>query len=196
MYARAIGRAKKLFDIANSFGHNFTLLDLGGGFLGDQNNSLIQCSEIINKALDAHFPGNDVHIIAEPGRYFVNTASTLMTRIHSKRQIIIDEVVAKNMYYINDGVCGSLSCVVSEHSQLVPKIRPTIAVDTPLVVSTIWGPTTYPGDKVVDRAMLPDLPIGELIAFEELGAYSTSLETDLNGILKTKSRYFIEKSIL
>lgn len=198
-YARGIRESRKLFDIAKNFGHNFNLLDLGGGFLGDKNNSLIECADIINTALDTHFSGTDVRIIAEPGRYFVTTANTLMTSIHSKRQIITkDGVVTRNMYFINDGIYGNLSCVFNENTVLVPKLMPTTDSmhSHQLISSTIWGPTIDPVDKVVESVMLPDLQLDDLIAFEGVGAYSTTIATEFNGLPMAKSRYFLERSVM
>lgn len=197
-YGKAIYQAKKVFKVAEDFGYNFTLLDLGGGFLGDKENSLIECASIINTALDTHFPDNNVQIIAEPGRYFVSTSSTVMTKIHSKRQIrSSDGVVVKNIYYINDGIYGTLSAVFKENRLLVPILLPTSKVTKqPMVASTIWGPTTDNHDKVVDTVMLPDLQIDDVIAFDGVGSYSTTMLTGFNGQTMAKCRYFIERSTL
>lgn len=195
-FAKGIRQAKTLFDFAKSIGMNFTLLDLGGGFMGDKANSLIQCSQIINAALDKHFPGNDVTVIAEPGRYFVTTSSILMASIHSKRQIISNNVVEKNMYFINDGTYGSLSSVVNEARIFVPCIKPSHMLNGPLFCSSIWGPTSSSLDKVVDTVMLPDLQINDIFGFDEVGAYSNTLATEFNGYSHAKTRYFIERSIM
>lgn len=39
-YAKAINAAKKLFDFAEKIGFQFKLLDIGGGFPGDNNTSI------------------------------------------------------------------------------------------------------------------------------------------------------------
>lgn len=196
MYARAIHKARIIFDFARDLGYNFTLLDLGGGFLGDKANSLIQCAEIINTALDTHFPTNEVRIISEPGRYFVSTSNIVMTKIHSKRELRTDGVVSKNMYHINDGIYGTLSCVFNEARLLVPILLPANAAKRPLISSMIWGPTTGPLDKVVDSVMLPDLAIDDLIAFDGCGGYSMTIVTAFSGQPKAKTRYFIERSFM
>lgn len=79
-----------------------------------------QIAEVVNMALDDFFPTaslGDVQIIAEPGRFYVASAYTLATLIHSKRN---------TMYYINDGVYGSFNCVLFDHAVVKP---------VPLVVS-------------------------------------------------------------
>lgn len=45
VYAKAIYTAKKLFDYAETLGYYFSLLDIGGGFPGDKNTSIVEvCS--------------------------------------------------------------------------------------------------------------------------------------------------------
>jgi len=62
-------------------------------------------------------------VIAEPGRFYVASAFTLATSIHSKRSIRGDEnsnVTTHNMYYINDGVYGSFNCLLYDHQHVTP----------------------------------------------------------------------------
>lgn len=65
-----------------------------------------------------------VHVIAEPGRFYVASAFTLATSIHSKRSVRGDEnspnTVTHNMYYINDGVYGSFNCLLYDHQHVIP----------------------------------------------------------------------------
>lgn len=45
IYAKAIYSAKKLFDYAETLSYNFSLLDIGGGFPGNKNSSIVEvCS--------------------------------------------------------------------------------------------------------------------------------------------------------
>lgn len=63
-------------------------------------------------------------MIAEPGRFYVASAFTLATNIHSKRSVRTDEnsptTVTHNMYYINDGVYGSFNCLLYDHQHVTP----------------------------------------------------------------------------
>lgn len=109
-YYKAIKISKMLFGLASNVGFDFSLLDIGGGFPGDKGKSIDAVSTIVNQALDEFFPAeNGVKIIAEPGRYYVASAYTLITNIHSKK-VKIDATGKTNfMYYINDGVYGSFN---------------------------------------------------------------------------------------
>lgn len=89
------------------------------------NSFWLQLSKIINSALDQHFPEcaneeDNVKIIAEPGRYYVSSAYTLLTRIHSKREIRQNNEITTRMYFINDGVYGSFNCNIYDHKVVVP----------------------------------------------------------------------------
>lgn len=46
VYAKAIEKARKLFDFAKSVGYHFTLVDIGGGFPGDNDTSIKEVYEL------------------------------------------------------------------------------------------------------------------------------------------------------
>lgn len=70
------------------------------------------------------FAADDVQIIAEPGRFYVASAFTLATSIHSKRSVRSasnsPNDITCNMYYINDGVYGSFNCLLYDHQHVTP----------------------------------------------------------------------------
>lgn len=147
IYKTAIKEAKKLFDYAKMIGYNFHVLDIGGGFPGDNNTTLNEVACIINKAIDKYFPvSDDVTIIAEPGRFYVSSAYTLICKIHSKRQINKNGTI-ENMYYINDGVYGSFNCNLYDHRIVVPRVL-NIIENSEYFNSSIWGPTCDALDQV------------------------------------------------
>ncbi|XP_044038032.1 ornithine decarboxylase-like isoform X2 [Siniperca chuatsi] len=92
-FQQAIADARHVFDIANLLGFQMSLLDIGGGFSGreDFQVKFEELSEVINGALDEFFPPDSgVQIIAEPGRYFVESAFTLAANVIAKRVVIDD----------------------------------------------------------------------------------------------------------
>ncbi|XP_028430899.1 ornithine decarboxylase-like, partial [Perca flavescens] len=137
-FKQAIADARHVFDIANLLGVQMRLLDIGGGFsaIGDFQEKFEEFSEVINGALDEFFPPDSgVQIIAEPGRYYVESAFTLAANVIGKR-IVSDDVDEHSdgeenspgrmmMYYLNDGVFGSLSCIVHDpaHSNYEPYLH-------------------------------------------------------------------------
>lgn len=71
-------------------------------------------SEIINRAARTYFPDEKVKIIAEPGRYFVETSFTVISKIHAKREgRLPDGTLVNKQYYLNDGAFGSFLYVTA-----------------------------------------------------------------------------------
>lgn len=62
---------------------------------------------MINAALDLYFPSvESVTVIAEPGRYYVASAITLASRVHSKRDVYSNGKLSNSMYFLLDGIYG------------------------------------------------------------------------------------------
>jgi ornithine decarboxylase len=71
VYCQAIKISRELFDHAGKIGFDFNILDIGGGFPGDNWNRITEFSGMINRALNQHFPLEEfptLEILSEPGR--------------------------------------------------------------------------------------------------------------------------------
>lgn len=143
IYYKAIGICKDLFDQAESIGFNMSLLDIGGGFPGDADKNIDEVSFIVNEALETYFPEKHVKVIAEPGRYYVSSAFTLVTNVHSKKNIYnpTSNKLDQTMLYVNDGVYSSFNCLLYDHQIVKPKLLQYYSEDERKVMSTIFGPT-------------------------------------------------------
>lgn len=183
VFQRAIRHARALFNLAIDLGFKPYLLDLGGGYPGVKGTSIDKIAEVINEALEECFPTEDVQIIAEPGRFYVASAFTLATCIHSKRSVRNDptspNTVTHAMYYINDGVYGSFNCLLYDHQQVTP--LPLKNGCGKMIQSSIWGPTCDGLDQVVENVLLHDMDLGEWIIFENMGAYTLPVASAFNG---------------
>lgn len=89
----AIRLARRVFDAAQEAGYKMTLLDIGGGYPGvdDDGMTFEETIDGVAQILDDLFPA-DVTVIAEPGRYFCTAAYTLAVTIISRR----DRFVCRN----------------------------------------------------------------------------------------------------
>uniref|UniRef100_A0A672HSL2 ornithine decarboxylase n=1 Tax=Salarias fasciatus TaxID=181472 RepID=A0A672HSL2_SALFA len=181
-FKQAIADSRHVFDIAMS------LLDIGGGFSGtDDSVSFDEFSEVINEALDELFPPDSgVRIIAEPGRYCVESAFTLAVNVIAKRAAVNETdgssgkyllLTSRMEYYINDGVYGSLNCILNFPENM--KIEPHL--HRPRLKSLLWGPTCDCVDKVLDSVWIPELRVGDWLLLDNSGAYTSSLCSDFNG---------------
>ena len=86
-FSKAISAARRVFDAAEELGLQLEILDIGGGFPGQERSevSLGEISASIKSSLAEHFSetkyGRSLRLIAEPGRYFASAAYTLVTNI-------------------------------------------------------------------------------------------------------------------
>ncbi|XP_066249269.1 ornithine decarboxylase 1-like [Euwallacea similis] len=194
-YGRAIRAARAVFDHSNTLGFKFSLLDIGGGYPGGSGSSLEELADIIKTALKSHFSDLSVRVMAEPGSYYVASAYTVATCIHSIRNVVDDDNVEQHrMYYVNDGVFGSFNCVVTVHDTVYPQPLKEY-LDGTMLSSSVWGPTCDGLDKIVDNALLPDMQIGDWILFGNMGAYSLPLVTTFNGYLIPKVYYVMNQEL-
>jgi ornithine decarboxylase len=93
-YYAAVASARTIFNIASLEGFHFNLLDIGGGFPGQPNAKLPfeEICNVLRPALDMYFPENmNVRIIAEPGRFFVASAFTLVLNVIARRAITSED---------------------------------------------------------------------------------------------------------
>ncbi|EEB05051.1 ornithine decarboxylase Spe1 [Schizosaccharomyces japonicus yFS275] len=186
----AICRSRVVFDQGERYGFHFNTLDIGGGFMSD---SFEQTAAILREQLDTHFPAN-VRIIAEPGRFFVATAFTLAVNVVAKRRIPEENKV---MYYVNDGVYGSLNCILFDHQHPVARVLKHAGrmcynqyVGTGDHVCSIWGPTCDSLDVIASDARLPfELEVGDWIYFDDAGAYTVAAASSFNGFQTSKVEY-------
>merc|ERR1712127_72995 len=87
------------------------------------------------------------------------------------------------MYYINDGVYASFNCLFYDHSIVEPIMLGDKAKNKKnLYKSSIWGPTCDGLDLINQECHIPELDIGEFLAYKDMGAYTISGAVAFNGI--------------
>ncbi len=156
-------------------GKKMRILDIGGGFPVRYTSDVkpfAQAAKKINSEIKRLFNG-DVDPIAEPGRFIVATACTLVTKIIGKS--VRD---GKTCYYLDDGVYHTFSGQVYDHQHY-----PLHAFkEGELKVCATFGPTCDAFDTISLADELPeDLQIDDLLYAENIGAYTLASATDFNG---------------
>ncbi|KAF1330705.1 Ornithine decarboxylase, partial [Globisporangium splendens] len=203
-FSDAIQRAKTVFDMAEPFGFHFDLLNVGGGFAGDDLGpvTIQDAATAVNSALDEYFPeSSGVRVISEPGRYFVSACATLNLNVigrktdptltaRAKAEHEAHEHVPRYMYFVNDGVHGSFSApYLFKLYDPIPIVMSGKAVESsadnanPVVPSSVWGPTCDGKDFITKETQLPVLEIGDWITFPHMGAYGFATGGTFNGFL-------------
>jgi len=178
-YVQALNIAAAVMDEAKSHGHEIKILDIGGGFpvpYETQVDIFPQLASKISAEIDRHF-APDIEILAEPGRFLVATAATVVARIIGKA--VRD---GKQCYYINDGVYHTFSGILFDHCQYSVNAFKRGATE----LCTVFGQTCDGMDMVTQSAELPKLDIDDLVYSEDIGAYSNASSTWFNGFPPAK----------
>lgn len=179
-YVLALNLMAEIFQEAWDRGHpQMKILDIGGGFPVPHDNQVQpfdQLAELLNTELDRLFP-RGLEIVAEPGRFLVATAGTLVATVIGKA--IRD---GKQCYYIDDGVYHTFSGIIFDHISYEIKAF----TEGPTQISAVFGPTCDALDTVSLAAALPDLELGDLVYSENIGAYSHASSTYFNGFPPAK----------
>jgi len=186
-YIDALDRAKSIFDTAESLGIKLSVLDIGGGFPGDDDDEVFfgfeQVALAISKKIDETF-SKDIRIIAEPGRYFVAACCTLVTKVYAIREQLETEDNPQSemnyFYYINEGVYGSFNNLIYDHAQVTPFFLKD-TTDLPLYRSTVFGPSCDGLDTLLKNYPLPKLNTDEYIYWRNMGAYTICASASFNG---------------
>ena len=173
-YVQALNIAAAVMQEAKTRGHQIKILDIGGGFPVRYDRHVKPFSllaKMINAEIKRLFPG-DIQILAEPGRFFVATAATLVARIIGRA--VRD---GKTCYFIDDSVYHTFSGIIFDHCQYhVAAFRKGKGE-----ICAVFGQTCDGLDCISQAETLPALDIDDLVYSENIGAYSNASSTWFNG---------------
>ncbi len=178
-YIQALQLSASILKEAESRGHKINILDIGGGFPVKYNSKVKSFKTLarkLNTEIDRLFP-KTMEILAEPGRFMVANAATLVTKIIGKA--VRD---GKTCYYLDDGVYHTFSGIVFDHCQYPLKSFK----EGELKVCAAFGPTCDAFDTISVAEDLPELEIGDYLYAENIGAYSIASSTYFNGFPPAK----------
>lgn len=193
-YYKAIKLAKDVFIIGTKHGFTMNILDIGGGFPGKHGETNAALFEnicvTVNKGITDFFNDvPDLKVMAEPGRYFVQSSHTLVVNVIGKNIRLNPETKAQEfLYYMNDGVYGSFNCIFFDHQR--PEILPyNESHEDKKYKSIIFGRTCDSIDVICDEIQLPQLEIDDYCFVPNFGAYTVAASTTFNGFPSIKSYY-------
>lgn len=184
-FASSIFKEAKLRKYAIGFmdktGKRKKVLDIGGGFpvkyTADVKSFNILARKL-NSEIKRLFSKDNVQVIAEPGRFMVATACTLVVKIIGKA--VRD---GKTCYYLNDGVYHTFSGQVFDHQHY--PLHAFKEGENKLCAT--FGPTCDAFDTISLADELPEnLEIHDLLYAENIGAYTMASATYFNGFPPAK----------
>lgn len=173
-YVQALSTSASIIEEAKARGYEMKLLDIGGGFPVRYDRHVRpfrELARILNAELNRIFP-KTMEILAEPGRFMVGTAATVVAEVIGK-----SERDGKRCYYINDGIYHTFSGILFDHCQYPVKAFKK----GPKRISAVFGPTCDALDTISQAEALPELKLGDLVYSENIGAYSHASSTYFNG---------------
>lgn len=166
LYYEALCDCKTSTIIATSLGIQIDIIDIGGGF---NKSNFIACAQEIKRGMQLF---REKKFISEVGRFLVEQTHTLFLHVICKK------INNKRIYYLDDGVYGSLNCKIFDHAKPILK---TFKDHTQLFDSTLFGPTCDSFDLIEENILLPELEVGDILYIENFGAYTSASASSFNG---------------
>lgn len=179
-YVEALHLTAEIYAEVQSRGYTkMNLVDIGGGFPAPYDETVRPFKElarVINSELNRLFPKH-IEILAEPGRFFVATAGTAVSKIIGKS---VRE--GKPSYYLDDGVYHTYSGQIFDHCKYPVKAFKRGKTR----LSAVFGPTCDAFDVISMAEDLPELNRDDLVYSEMIGAYTYASATTFNGFSPAK----------
>jgi len=208
MFQKAINNALYVFKLAYSFGYKLNILDIGGGFPGNDSIAKIKFADLANEikssvlndfgydiqtgkmVRETEFISPDLKIIAEPGRFFSTNSHTLVCNIIGiKKELNPETKKTIFKYTINEGVYGSFNCILFDGAK--PTILPYNERDeAEQYESIVFGPTCDSVDIITKDTILPEMSVGDWLFVENFGAYTRASTTTFNGFKPGQVYYY------
>jgi ornithine decarboxylase len=175
-----IGGDMNRFSATPAVFQSTTTMDNGNekGEGDDHADSTRAIADVVVPLLDKWFPPEEITVISEPGRYFVEAAFILASRIYK-----VDETFADHRHYtIGHGVQGVFKDVLLCGESFLPiplAMNKSTNNDNEdgktTIASTVYGPSGDALDIVCANCQLPCLQVGDWLLFDRMGAYTLSI---------------------
>lgn len=180
-WVNAIKACGDVWRAAEERGHNLYFLDIGGGYpAGHYHTPSIPTIEEIGlavmDAVEMYIPKTpNFELILEPGRGMVGENGRLLASVMGKAQR-----GDQTWLYLDVGVFNGLM----ETYEGFPPVVSVVAADAdsrPMRTYTLAGPSCDSCDVIARNIELPELKIGDKLAFYDTGAYTNEYAAAFNG---------------
>jgi len=197
-------RAREMFTEADKLGIKLSLLDIGGGFPGDNDGptTFEEIASAIAPVIDTLFP-EDLQVIAEPGRFFCAATTTVALQVYAKRDYIVRRIdpetnemseIKETQYYCPDGVYGNFNNIMYDHATPICRPLREPPIDAVLYNSTFFGPTCDSIDVIAKNISFPAIELGDWVYFTNMGAYTIAAGSCFNGFARPPIFYRVVHS--
>ncbi len=175
-FGAALARVVDLVKQLRKDGLNIRYVDAGGGLgieYGTGNfDPAAKVHEYAN-ALKKAMGGLDIHLLLEPGRFFVAQAGALLSRV------LYTKVNGSKTFVITDAAMNDLirPALYQAHHEIWPVTR---SASKKTLVADVVGPVCESGDFFARDRELPTVKSGDLVALLDAGAYGMTQASNYN----------------
>jgi ornithine decarboxylase len=180
-WTNAIRAAGEVMRKAAERGHDLYFLDLGGGYpAGHYHDASIPTVEAIGaavtQAIQDYIPAiPNLMVILEPGRGLVGESGRLLTTVVGKAKRGND-----TWLYLDAGVFNGLMETYEGFPPVVSLVAESLE-GRPMTRYTLAGPSCDSCDVIARNVELPEIVIGDRLAFYDAGAYTNEYAVAFNG---------------
>ncbi len=193
-WTEALTATRQVFDAATKAGLNLATVDIGGGFPVRYDNEAVDLERTCG-VITANFHrlfGQDIELVAEPGRAIVGDAMILVTKVISESRRRGPDGQEHDWLYFDDGTYGSFLEVLLYQAHYPLRTN----TDGPMNDYVLAGPTCDsidvfsrdPQGRVTTRP-LPEMHLDDLLIAGSMGAYTYAEATNFNGFEPPKFFY-------
>lgn len=197
IFQNALLMTRRLFDFASELGIEMRFVDIGGGFVGNDENLMDKYAWDINQGVDKYFADEKFEIVSEPGRYFTSAAFTLVCNVIAKKQRQeSNENDPHFEYYINDGIFNSFlgKFLGQKLKKQIFEVLNRREGDELCHSCVIWGQTCDIVDKLAENILMPELHVDDWLIVRNMGSYTVSTFVGFNGFERNKIyQIFLDK---
>jgi len=177
VYYKSIEVAKQLNNMLKGQGHKANIIDIGGGFLSDQED-FIEKAKYISEAYDSSFK-----FIAEPGRFFSSVCQDFFVKVIGKKPWSNGW-----RYTIDDSLYGQFSCIPFDQAKplwmRIPLENDKLRYKTK---GLLMGRTCDSVDIIARSESMEELAIGDWLWFPNMGSYTNATANEFNGFPKPQA---------
>ena len=183
-YKKAIKKAQDVITTLNTSGHDADTIDIGGGFFSNLDQFEANARKI--RSAMYHYPQTQLKYIAEPGRFFAESAFDLFVQVIGKKPNL---TTGGWRYTIDESLYGQFSCIPFDHKKPTWVRIPTSYENKDLPArkrtkGTLYGRTCDSLDMIADSNDMEELEVGDWLWFPHMGAYSSVTASEFNGFPK------------
>lgn len=157
--------------ILHMYGTSLNMINIGGGFTNV--NQLYVLRKLLERYL-RYCSRNHIKLIAEPGRLFCEGYLDILTKIIAIRKYVVQ---GKDVLYItiNDSVYHTFQGKIYDQQVYMPQLISNKKKSRDISIKKeciIFGQTCDSIDVICENAYLENPCIGDMLLFENMGAYS------------------------